>query len=90
MLKKMHQSLAVWLIKKVQKYGPHRVRVHGKTYLISEDVFNPKYYFTSSFMADNIKVNSDDTVLDMGTGSGIQAITAGQRASKVVAVDINP
>lgn len=84
------QSLAVWLIKKVQKYGSHKVRVHGKTYLISEDVFNPKYYYTSSFMAKNIKVNRDDTVLDMGTGSGIQAITAGQRASKVVAVDINP
>lgn len=90
MLMKIHQSLAVWLIRKVQKYGPHKVRVHGKTYLTSEDVFNPKYYYTSSFMAKKIKVNSGDTVLDMGTGSGIQAITAGQHASKVVAVDINP
>ncbi len=90
MLKKIHQSLVIWLIRKVQKYGPHKVLVHGKTYLISEDVFNPKYYYTSRFMAKNIRVNSDDIVLDMGTGSGIQAITAGQHASKVVAVDINP
>jgi release factor glutamine methyltransferase len=80
----------VWLIRKVQKYGPHRVRVLGRTYDISENVFNPKYYYTSVFMAKHIKIAPDDIVLDMGTGSGIQAITAGRAASKVIAVDINP
>ena len=84
------QCLTVWIIKKIQKYGPRRVRVLGRTYEISEDVFNPKFYFTSAFMAKHIRVSTDDTVLDMGTGSGIQAITAGQTASRVVAVDINP
>ena len=59
-------------------------------YEISEDVFNPRFYYTSEFMARHIIVSSRDSVLDMGTGSGIQAITAGQHASKVVAVDINP
>ena len=84
------QALLVWLIRKVQKYGPHRVTVSGRTYEISEDVFNPKYYYTSKFMAKHIHVTHDDSVLDMGTGSGIQAITAGQTASHVIAVDINP
>lgn len=90
MLQRLKQSLSVWLIKKIQTYGPHKVRVLGKTYEVSEDVFNPKFYFTSRFMAKHINVRRGDTVLDMGTGSGIQAITAGQRTSHVVAVDINP
>ncbi len=90
MFLKVKQSLSVWLIKKIQRYGPHKVLVSGRTYEISEAVFNPKFYCTSKFMAENINVKEDDMVLDMGTGSGIQAITAGQTASKVVAVDVNP
>ena len=31
-----------------------------------------------------------DRVLDMGTGSGIQAILAASKSSNVVAVDMNP
>ena len=87
---KIKQPIAAWLMKKIQKYGPHKVRVNGKMYEISENVFNPKYYFTSEFMATHILVGPQDLVLDMGTGSGIQAITAGQRAASVIAVDINP
>ena len=67
---KIKQSLAVWLIKKIQKYGPHKVDVLKKTYEISEHVFNPKYYYTSKFMAKNISVTPEDVVLDMGTGPG--------------------
>lgn len=90
MFLKVKQSLSVWLIKKIQRYGPHKVLVSGRTYEISEEVFNPKFYYTSRFMANNINVTSDDRVLDMGTGSGIQAVNAGQTASNVVAIDINP
>lgn len=90
MFTRLKQSLVIWLIRKVQKYGPHRVRISGKSYEISEDVFNPKYYFTSRFMAEHISVTPEDKVLDMGTGSGIQAVTAGHSGAKVMAVDINP
>jgi HemK-related putative methylase len=86
----LKQIVVTWLIKKVQKYGPHKVRVLGRNYEVSKDVFNPKYYYTSEFMAKHIQVSPGDVVLDMGTGSGIQAVTAGQTASKVVAADINP
>ncbi len=41
-------------------------------------------------MAKHLSVTSEDDVLDIGTGSGILAITAGEIARKVVAVDINP
>jgi HemK-related putative methylase len=86
----LRHNLSTWLIKTIQKFGPHKVNVLGNTYEISENVFNPKFYYTSIFMAKNIKALSDEVVLDMGTGSGIQAITAGRKASKVIAVDINP
>lgn len=90
MFMRLKQSLVIWLIKKVQKYGPHKVCIAGTTYEITQNVFNPKYYFTSRFMAEHIMVRPEDAVLDMGTGSGIQAITAGRSGSRVVAVDINP
>lgn len=90
MFTRLKQSLVIWLIKKVQKFGPHKVRISGRAYEISEHVFNPKYYFTSGFMAKHIMVTPEDTVLDMGTGSGIQAITAGHSGATVIAVDINP
>ncbi len=90
MLDNLKQAIGIWIIRKIQKYGPHSVQVSGKNYKISEEVFNPKYYYTSEFMAKHIKTNPGDEVLDIGTGSGIQAITAGQKARKVIAVDINP
>lgn len=36
------------------------------------------------------EVEATDRVLDMGTGSGVNAVLASSRASDVVAVDINP
>ncbi len=86
----LRQILVIWLIRKIQKYGPRSVRVLGRTYKISENVFNPKFYYTSTFMAKHVHVNPGDSVLDIGTGSGIQAITAASTASKVIAVDVNP
>lgn len=86
----LKQQIIIILIKAVQKFGKHRVTILGNTFDISEKVFNPGYYYTSIYMAKNIKVSPDDTVLDMGTGSGIQAVTAAQTASKVIAIDINP
>jgi release factor glutamine methyltransferase len=41
-------------------------------------------------VADHLIVNEDDIVLDMGTGCGIIALIAAQKARKVVATDINP
>jgi release factor glutamine methyltransferase len=84
------QRLASCAVKLVQRFGPHTVRVLGDTYVVCPEVFNPKFYLTSEFMARHIDVRAGDAVLDVGTGSGIQAITAGRTAQRVVAVDINP
>lgn len=56
-------------------------QVFKNVYLPAEDTF---------LAADNLQVNRDDTVLDVGTGCGILAIIAAQKAQKVVAVDLNP
>jgi len=84
------QKCIVWLIRAVQRFGSHRVTVLGKVYTVSRDVFNPRYYYTSEFMARHIIAGPDDSVLDMGTGSGVQAVTAAGSAHDVTAVDINP
>jgi len=44
----------------------------------------------SHLLAANLRAEKGDYVLDMGTGTGIQAIVAAQTAEKVLAVDINP
>ena len=87
---RLRQRLAVWVVKAIQKLGPRTARVLGRSYRVSQEVFNPKLYGTSRFMARHVRVGPDDVVLDMGTGSGIQAVVAGQTAARVVAVDINP
>lgn len=87
---KLKHRIVRFIINLVQRFGPDKVNVLGKTYVISKDVFNPKFYFTSIFMATHVSVTSKDDVLDIGTGSGIQAITAGQKAQKVIGIDINP
>ncbi len=52
------------------------------------DVYRPAE--DSLLLADNQLVKEGDTVLDMGTGTGIQAIIASEKASHVLAVDVNP
>ena len=87
---KHRQLLATRAVKVTQKFGPRNVDVFGSTFVVSEEVFNPKFFQTSEFMAKNICVTAESSVLDIGTGSGIQAIMAGRVARNVVAVDINP
>lgn len=44
----------------------------------------------SFLFADNLTVRKGENVLDMGTGCGVLGIVAAKKASRVVAVDINP
>jgi len=41
-------------------------------------------------LAENLVVDQNDVVLDMGTGCGILGILAAKKAKKVVAIDVNP
>lgn len=87
---KVKQKISRFIINILQIIGPKKVKILGKKYIINKDVFNPKLYLTSSLMAKQINVNPEHDVLDVGTGSGVLAIVAAQKAKKVIATDINP
>jgi HemK-related putative methylase len=62
--------------------------------VILPQVFNPKLLRSGEFFAEFLSgsdlVRSSSRVLDLGTGSGVAAITAARRGCSVTAVDINP
>ncbi|MEM2104381.1 MAG: class I SAM-dependent methyltransferase [Candidatus Bathyarchaeia archaeon] len=60
----------------------------GYIFHIWQGVYEPAE--DSFLFAENLTVQQDEDVLDMGTGCGILGILAAKKASQVVAVDINP
>ncbi len=62
-------------------FGDHAFHVYKDVYEPAEDTF---------LVAENLVVNQDDIVLDMGTGCGILAILGAKKARMAVAVDVNP
>jgi release factor glutamine methyltransferase len=67
--------------------------VAERPFLILPQVFNPTLFWTSEFMVQSFNdrlIPPGSRVLDMGTGSGVGAVFAAQRAGSVTAVDVNP
>ncbi|MCI0505861.1 MAG: tRNA (adenine(22)-N(1))-methyltransferase TrmK [Gammaproteobacteria bacterium] len=65
----------------------YKVIANGKEFFITKSTVVPSVQ--SVFLLENIAVNDGDEVLDIGTGAGIQAIFAAEKAAKVVATDLN-
>lgn len=65
-----------------------RVFYTGYSFNVWDDVYEPAE--DSFLFAENLTVEKGDSVLDLGTGCGILGIIAAQKASTVVASDINP
>lgn len=57
------------------------IKTCDKVYVPAEDTL---------LLARNLKVKRNACVLEIGTGSGLVALEAAQKAAKVVATDINP
>ncbi|MDH5266539.1 MAG: class I SAM-dependent methyltransferase [Candidatus Bathyarchaeota archaeon] len=57
-------------------------------FYVLKDVYEPAE--DSFLLAENLAVNQNDLVLDVGTGCGILGILAAEKAKKVVAIDVNP
>ena len=65
-----------------------RVNFEGLIFDVCDDVYEPAE--DSFLFSQNLKVRRDEVVLDLGTGSGILAVTAALKARRVLAVDLNP
>ena len=65
-------------------------RVHFGNYVFNvwENVYEPAE--DSFLFAENLEVEKGAQVLDVGTGCGMLAILAAEKACSVVAVDLNP
>jgi release factor glutamine methyltransferase len=67
---------------------PKKVYFKDHVFLVDEHVYEPAE--DSFLLAEKMTVTEDDAVLDMGTGCGILAVLAAEKAKRVLAVDINP
>jgi release factor glutamine methyltransferase len=58
----------------------------------NSEVFHPGYFFSGKILGRYLasRVTANQTVLDMGTGSGVIGIMAAKRGARVLAVDVNP
>jgi len=67
---------------------PKKVYFKDYVFLVDEHVYEPAE--DSFLLAEKMNVTEDDAVLDVGTGCGILAVLAAEKAKRVLAVDINP
>ncbi len=68
--------------------GPLDVRVRGLTFTVFPGVFQPAP--DSLALLRHTQIQPGESVLDIGTGAGVQAIFAARTAQRVVATDIDP
>jgi release factor glutamine methyltransferase len=66
---------------------PKKVYFKDYVFMVDEHVYEPAE--DSFILAEKMTVEEDDAVLDMGTGCGILAVLAAEKAKRVLAVDIN-
>jgi len=67
---------------------PKKAYFKDHVFMVDEHVYEPAE--DSFLLAEKMTVTEDDAVLDMGTGCGILAVLAAEKAKRVLAVDINP
>lgn len=90
------RRLIWWRYLLFQRHRHNRLvleQVAGRPILVLPQVLNPKLFRTGEFLAQalsTIAMPPGAAVLDMGTGAGIGAIAAAEKAARVVAVDVNP
>jgi len=67
---------------------PKKVYFKDHIFMVDEHVYEPAE--DSFLLAEKMGAEEDAAVLDMGTGCGILAVLAAEKAKRVLAVDINP
>jgi release factor glutamine methyltransferase len=91
--KRKLEKIKAWhkeAIKSLYSSKPINVNVLGIEIAVNRGVFPPTFP-DSTLLAEAIvkEVNRSDIVLDIGTGTGVHAILAAQKAKNVIATDIN-
>lgn len=74
----------------IRDSGAGTVEYLGRTFVVPPRVFPPAPMSSLLGQAVLDEVRAADRVLDMGTGSGVNAILAASRSTDVLGVDINP
>ena len=72
--------------KDLDKNQPNKVLAHNKEFLIRPDVRPPT--INGLYLLEHSTVNEGEEVLDIGTGSGVHAVFAAEKAKRIVATDI--
>ena len=65
---------------------PNKVLAHNKEFVVRPDVRPPT--INGVYLLQHSKVKEGEAVLDLGTGTGLHAIFAAEKAGRVVATDI--
>jgi len=73
---------------KLQEEDAKKIFFNDCIFYVSEKVYEPAE--DTFLLAENLVVNENDVVLDVGTGCGMFGILAAKKAKRVVATDINP
>jgi HemK-related putative methylase len=85
-----------WRFRLFQQHRHTRLaleQVDGRPFLLLPGVMNPRLFRSGPFLARAMvreSLPAQPAVLDVGTGSGILAVTAATRGARVIAVDVNP
>ena len=69
-------------------YLTKRIHFADLVFDVNDNVYEPAE--DSFLFIENLDVTKDQIVLDLGTGSGILAVSAAKKANHVVAFDLNP